>query len=43
MCVSGFGVPIFTSWALSRVDMDVGIAITSAEIAVVVVVSMVEK
>jgi hypothetical protein len=43
MCVSGIGVPIFTSWALSRVDIDVGIVITSAEIAVVVVVSRVGK
>jgi hypothetical protein len=43
MCVFGIGVPIFTSWALSRVDVDVGVVITSAGIAVVVVVSMVGK
>jgi hypothetical protein len=43
MCVSGIEVPIFTSWALSRIDMDVGIVIMSLGIAVVVVVLMVGK
>jgi hypothetical protein len=43
MFVSGIGVPIFTSWAWSRVGMVVGIVIMSAGIAVVVAVSMVGK
>jgi hypothetical protein len=43
VCVSGIEVPVFTSSALSRVDMDDGIVIMSVGIAVVVVVSMVGK
>jgi len=43
MCVSGIGVLIFTSWALSRVDVDVGVVITNVAIAETVAVSMAGK